>query len=748
MSQPRFRLRTLDQPSLHARDGAVTFEDPRAYALLVLLALAGDEGVEESLLLLRLTPELTPARGRGALRFLRETLERTLGEGTVLQSDARTRLAPGIVTLDVWRPDSPAHPAGLRFLRGFSLPDSPEFVEWLDAERCCVAPLQPAARRRPIFMALGGGLAFLAAGLWWAARASPAPSFTPGTLVVLADVDNATGDTLFDAGLTVAAAVALEQSGHMGLLPKNRIREALTRAGVPSSDSSLGLERAREAAAREGVRFVIAPRIALEGTGYRVSAVLLDAQSDELVKEASTVAEGPAGVIPALDRVLREVRVTLGEASARGAEAEPLPRVVTPSLEALRSYALGTKAWREGDYELAEQLWQRALALDSSFAMALSSIARSKALGHHRDSARYYSDRALAHAARMSEWERLRLQESRASDRGDRDSAVKLAGIIAERFPTSVNVYNYGTALLQAGRCGEAVAPLERSLALDSMSYSAHINLATCARRAGEFPSAVHHYERAAAIFPAVIVRGNQGYEFAGLLARIGLIDSAERQFGRMAEQTGMFDRALGYRGLAFLALQQGQTAEAVRNFEATLEIFKQQRAQLSLVRGYLFIGVTHAMTGDAGAADLAFREMMRIIRTSPIVPSMLALAGWGLVRAERVADAETVLVRLRQQSNGSADDRGAAAMLQGAIALSRGQFELADSLLRAGPAFVQPDLADMLRAEALEQVGKPDSAAKLRSSVSGATNFGSETHFELIRHQRIASGRTPTGRR
>ncbi len=739
MSQARFHLRMLDQPALRGPEGEVTFEDPRAFALLVLLALAGEEGVGEDLLLLRLTPELTPARGRGALRDLRDSLGRALGEGAVVQTDTRTRLAPGTITLDVWRPDPPAHPAGSRFLRGISLPDSPEFMEWLEAERRSVAPLERATRRRPILVAIGSGLALLAVGLWWVARASPASSFTPGALVVLADVDNATGDSLFDAGLTIAATAALEQSGHMGLLPRNRVREALARAGLPSGDSSLGIERAREAAAREGVRFVIAPRIAREGTGYRVSVVLLDAQSDELVKEAFAVAEGPAGVIPALDRVLSEVRVTLGETSARGAQAELLPHVVTPSLEALRSYGLGAKAWREGDYKLAEQLWHRALDLDSGFAMALSSISRSKALGHDRDSARYYADRALAHASRLSEWERLRLEESLTWDRGDRDSSVKIAGIMVQRFPTSINFYNYGTSLMQADRCVEAVPQLERALALDTTSYSTHINLATCARRVRDAPRAIHHYERAAAIFPAVVLRGNPGYEFAGLIAKMGLSDSAARQFRRMVEQTTMFDRALGYRGLAFLALQRGQTAEAVRNFEATLEIFGQQRAQLSLVRGYLFIGVTHSMAGDADAADVAFREMLRIMRSNPIVPQMLALAGWGLVRADRVADAEAVLVRLRQQSNGSADDRGAEAMLQGAIALSRGQFALSDSLLRAGPAFVQPGLADLLRAEALEQIGKPDSAASLRASVSRGTNFGNETHLELIRHERTS---------
>lgn len=747
MTDTVFTLRTLDRPSLIGPSGPIALTDPRAFALLVLLALAGEEGAAEDVLLLRLTPGLTPARGRGALKELADLLRDRLGPSAIEWQSGVMRLASGLVGLDVTAtgPHS-GNAAGPRFLRGFALADSPEFGEWLDDARRRVAPIQPRAPQRRTVVAVGSGLvlAFALGVMAWS-RPSAASRFPPGGTVVLADVDNATGDTVFDVGLTLAATVALEQSGHVGLLPRNRIREALSRAGVTAQDSVLSLDRAREAAAREGVRFVIAPRIASAASGFRVSAVLLDAFTDRLVKEAGALAETRAGVLPALDQVLREIRATLGETPRVSSERDgPLPLVTTPSLDALRSYALGARMWQNGEYELAQELWHRALDQDTGFAMAYSAVARAKALGHDRDSARYYFMAAFARAGRMTEWERLRLEESWASDRGDRDSSVKIARIIAEKFPTASTWFNYGTALMQADRCGEATRPFERALALDSASYISHVNLATCARRKGELKDAIGHYERAAAILPLSVEHGNPGYEFGGALAAAGLTDSAARQFDRMAAQPGLFDRALGQRGRAFLALQQGQTTEAAHRFKATIEIARQQGAQLSLMRGYLLLAMTHVLGGDTLAAGAPFDEMLELIRARPPVPAMLALAGWGLARAARARDAESLLLLLQQRSNGSDDDRAAEALLAGAIALARGEPERADRSLNAAPAFAQFQLTRLLVAEALENAGNPDSAAALRREVGKSTIFGTETQLEWIRFQRAASGRTP----
>lgn len=739
MSTPPLTLRTLDSPGLEGPDGPISLADPRAFALLVMLALAGDEGIAEDEALLRLTPSLTPARGRGVLNEIIDTLAR-LGESGVRREGTRIRIAPGLVTLDVHLVHGQTRgAAGPRLLRGFELPDSPEFSQWLQEARLQVAPVSFA--RHPFApRAVGVALAVVAAigVLLWRVVVSRAADaeLPPGALVVLADVENATGDTLFDASLTLAAAVSLQQSARIGLLPRSRITAALARAGILGGDTLLNLQRAREAAVREGVRFVIAPRIAAEGNGYRLSAVLLDAATDRLTKETSALAEGRAGVLPALDQVLREVRMSLGDARrAPDAPMVGLPELTTPSLEALRSYAMGAQAWAESDYELAEELWHRAIDQDTGFAMAMGSLGSVKAYRHDRDSTRYFFARALARSSRLTEWERMHLEDSWAAARGDLDSAVVLSRRIAERFPHATSWYNYGTSLMQDRRCEEAVRAFRRALELDPRSYTTHINLATCSRRLNRSREALEHYEQGAAVLPSALLRGNVAFEFAMTLTDLGLRDSAARHLERLLNQTGLFERTLGHRGLGYLALAEGRFGEAEQQFEATVVIARQQKSPLGLVRGLLLLGLARLTASDSDAAGLAFQEMSAVIDSESIVPPMLALAGWGLARSGHEAEAALVRARLRHGlDSANVEDRASEQLLAGVIALTNGAAASAQAALSAASAFPQPALVALLRASALETMGKPDSAAALRKMVSYLEVFGTETYFEWLR--------------
>src|SRR4051812_41267213 len=64
---PRLQLRTLGTISLTGPTGAIPLDEPRLVALIVMLAIAGDAGVSEDELLLRLTPDAKPAMGRAEI---------------------------------------------------------------------------------------------------------------------------------------------------------------------------------------------------------------------------------------------------------------------------------------------------------------------------------------------------------------------------------------------------------------------------------------------------------------------------------------------------------------------------------------------------------------------------------------------------------------------------------------------------------------------------------------------------------
>jgi hypothetical protein len=138
-----------------------------------------------------------------------------------------------------------------------------------------------------------------------------------------------------------------------------------------SRTARLDLALAREVAQREGVTAVVDGTVRQLGSGYLVAMRLVGAESgDELASFHETI-DGPKELIPAVDKLTRELRGKIGE-SLKSVRANPgLEQVTTPSLDALKKYAAGVRTSDlESDYPKAVGLLTEAVALDTSFAMA------------------------------------------------------------------------------------------------------------------------------------------------------------------------------------------------------------------------------------------------------------------------------------------------------------------------------------------------------------------------------------------
>jgi DNA-binding SARP family transcriptional activator len=222
----RFRLRTLGAVELTGPSGAVPLEDPRLVAFLVMLAVAGDDGIPDDELLLRLTPDATAPVGRATLARLASTLRGALGdEATVTRTTAGGyALAPGTVSTDVRLLAAVATVPNTAFLAQFRLPDSPEFGEWLEDVRPRIERLDSAAHHRParrmLLATAVAALILVAAAAAYRLMPDSSAGFTVGDPLLLADVRNETGDPELDNGLRAAAIIALQQSGRIRLYPR------------------------------------------------------------------------------------------------------------------------------------------------------------------------------------------------------------------------------------------------------------------------------------------------------------------------------------------------------------------------------------------------------------------------------------------------------------------------------------------------------------------------------------------------
>src|SRR5438034_1187380 len=104
------------------------------------------------------------------------------------------------------------------------------------------------------------------------------------------------------------------------------------------------------------------------GGRVRVTAEVIDPNTQATVYTESADGTGADSVLPSLDQVDQKLRLRLGEAIAVvQTSSEPLPKVTTANLDALRAYALGLRAYAKGQYADALNLYQQAITFDPGF---------------------------------------------------------------------------------------------------------------------------------------------------------------------------------------------------------------------------------------------------------------------------------------------------------------------------------------------------------------------------------------------
>ncbi len=224
--------------------------------------------------------------------------------------------------------------------------------------------------------------------------------------IIVADFANRNVDSSLAGSITEAFRIDLGQSPVVRILSTGQVSDALGRMQRdPATPVTSTL--AREIAAREGAKAVVAGEISSIGRGYVLAARILSAQDgSELVALRETAADD-AGIVAALDKLSGRIRERIGESLKTIRGGQPLEQVTTSSLEALRLYSEAAALSDRGNPEPAVPMLERAVALDSGFAMAWRKLA--VALGNSRSSEERViaaTTRAYQHRDRLPEVER------------------------------------------------------------------------------------------------------------------------------------------------------------------------------------------------------------------------------------------------------------------------------------------------------------------------------------------------------
>ena len=320
--------------------------------------------------------------------------------------------------------------------------------------------------RRPASLAIELAVLFavVAVPAWYLFKPAPAIAFANRDWVVVGDLKNLTGESKFDESLQTAFRIGLEQSRHVNVLSDLKTRETIK--PMQRDPESTPVDRAvgAEIALRDGARALILPTVAEIGGRVRVTAEVIDPNTQTTVYSESADGVGEQSVLPSLDKVNQQLRVRLGEALATvSKESTPLEKAATANLDALRAYSLARREYLNSNGNKdALVLIQQALSLDPDFALARAMLAGIYINVGENDAAVKEIDRALAMRSRLATRDKLYIEATQALFGPPVPALEKLKSLI-QLFPDfSIAQGRFGYASWQhANRYGDAIKAYE-----------------------------------------------------------------------------------------------------------------------------------------------------------------------------------------------------------------------------------------------------------------------------------------------
>ena len=500
--------------------------------------------------------------------------------------------------------------------------------------------------------------------------------------ILITDVENATGDDVFRNSVVTALGAGIGQSEQVTLVSRSRVNETLARMRR-AGDTLLTERVAREAAVREGWAAVVVPSIAIFDSTYVITARILDPASGAELATRSVRARSKSGIIDAIDDLARSVRREFGESMLSVMRrSSPLPQVTTTSLDALEQYAAGSRAWDAGRMNDARTLWEGALKLDSSFALAHLALGRYRYWVNNGPAGDWHFERVLANADRITDRERMWATAQMASARGNWVQAAADFRAYLSRYPDFATAWlNLGNTLMRDGRPREALAAYDRFMQLDSTSGSALINMATSYSMLAVYDSAVIFYKKAFAVRPEWETWFNINHEYGMTLARASGFEEARAVFQKMLDRPTASDQARGHRSMALLDLLMGRPRAAAPRLRQAAAINASMRETLSEVRNLVFLVSALELAGDEPGARAAVDRAYGLFAhdLDAVTTARLARA---MIRHGRVAQAARVVDSARARVRpGNTFEEAHALGASGDLARARGSLDSARTL-------------------------------------------------------------------
>ncbi|HUE84524.1 MAG TPA: FlgO family outer membrane protein, partial [Vicinamibacterales bacterium] len=379
------------------------------------------------------------------------------------------------------------------------------------------APLFNARTTRRWWLPAAAALAVVAAtALSWmwtrGTGTSPtAPSENTRPSVAVLYFDNTTGDQELDwlrTGITEMMVTDLSQSPHLEVVGTDRLYGVLAEL-KRADDRILSPEVVTQVVERMGVDHVLVGNYMTAGNAIRINVRLQDARTGRIIASERVEGAGTASLFNIVDDLARRVRANFDRlrSDAAGATAlltapgvppaEGLDRglgdVTTSSIEAYRLYAEGInlhERYREAE---AAALFEKAIAIDPTFAMAYAKLAVVHSNLGRQDLRDKYAALALEHADRLTPRERYYIEGFYYSNRpATVERSVEAYRKCIELDPGHQACrHNLALRLMVFGHLQEAAGHYEELVRRGATNPTSYSNLASCYVGMGDVSRAI-----------------------------------------------------------------------------------------------------------------------------------------------------------------------------------------------------------------------------------------------------------------
>jgi serine/threonine protein kinase/tetratricopeptide (TPR) repeat protein len=355
-----------------------------------------------------------------------------------------------------------------------------EFLEDSGRPKAAASPTLPSAKK---YFRSAIAIAILAAVVLAIfigySRMNRVSAYTEKDSLVVADIANSTGDTVFDGTLKQALQVSLGQSPYFNIISDEKVAQTLKQMEKPP-DTRVSAEIGREICQRQGAKALLTGSISQLGTRYVLTLIAQNAANGDQLAYAQTQASSKEGVLDALGKASGQVRGKLGESLGSLQKFDkPLEQATTPSLPALKALTLGNLQLRNGDSLEAIPFFKRAIELDHDFATAYSSLAGTYFNMGQIELALQYSEEAFKRKDRGTEAESLSIQAEYYFYRNRIQDAIHTYEVFTQTYPRIATGFgNLAAQYLALGRFDKALPNSLEAVKLAPDNYLAYSDAA------------------------------------------------------------------------------------------------------------------------------------------------------------------------------------------------------------------------------------------------------------------------------